>query len=494
MMLPLAVAMNNVLIDASLALVALLVGVFGTLWYVRQMAPAIRGNNAEGQGTAEKEAQDNDAERSDMAALQLRDLAKNVANDVGDHCTLVSGITDELSEINGGTPGAGAAVTEAVTKILAANEKLQDRLADAEQKIQAQAEEIRTQQSDALTDSLTKLANRRAFDAALSKNVDSFNNQRKPFSLLIFDVDHFKQFNDTHGHQAGDEVLRCVGRTMTETVKTTDIACRYGGEEFALILPNTRIDSARIAAERVRKAIEAMDVDFEGKHLSVTASIGVAEMLSGENDALLIRRSDDSVYAAKEAGRNQTYWNDGDQCLPLNAPAPQKVDETAVKNEKSAKAAASGSDLPSRADFSDELQRRVAESHRFDVSLSVMQISLRDYAKLAKEYGDAVGHLLLDSVAQFIRSSLRDMDLLGQLQAGDFIVMLPGSSEKEAKIVGERVESAIAKCVIPMGGKELRLEVFPAVTDVYPDDDADSMIDRVGQMTKVAQEATGTAR
>ncbi len=491
-MLPLAVAMDNVLIDASLALVAMLVGFFSALWYVRQTGPSKQGGGDNNQDAVEKEAQANDAERANMAALQLRDLAKNVASDVGDHCELVSGITDELSEISDGSPGSGAAVSEAVAKILSANEKLQNRLADAEQKIQTQAEEIRTQQSEALTDALTKLANRRAFDNALDKNIDSFNNQRKPFSLLIFDVDHFKNFNDTHGHQAGDEVLRCVGRTMTETVKTTDIPCRYGGEEFALILPNTRIDSARIAAERVRKAIEAMDVEFEGKHLSVTASIGVAEMLSGEDDTKLVRRSDDGVYAAKEAGRNQTYWNDGQQCLPLNASAPKAEDAAGSQQKKSSQATDPNSDLPNREVFTGELQRRVSESHRFDVSLSVMQISLRDYTKLAKEYGDAVGHLLLDSVAQFIRTSLRDMDLLGQLAPGDFVVMLPGSSEKEAKMVGDRVETAISKCVIPMGGKELRLEVFPVVTDVYPDDDADSMIDRVGQMTKVALEAIVT--
>ncbi len=491
MMLPLAVAMNDVLIDVSLALVALLVGFFSALWYARQTGPSALAAGDNAQAVGDKEAQDNDAERSNMAALQLRDLAKNVAADVGEHCTLVSGISDELGEISPTNSGSGAAVADAVTKILAANEKLQSRLVDAEQKIQTQAEEIRTQQTEALTDSLTKLANRRAFDAALNKNIDSFNNQKKPFSLLIFDVDHFKRFNDTHGHQAGDEVLRCVGRTMTETVKTTDIPCRYGGEEFALILPNTRIDSARIAAERVRKAIEGMKVEFEGKNLQVTASIGVAEMLSDEDDIKLIRRSDDSVYAAKEAGRNQTYWNDGQQCLPLNAPTPEVAGTEESTKKQSAPVAASDSDLPSREVFAGELQRRVAESHRFDVSLSVMQISLRDYGKLTKEYGDAVGQLLLDSVAQFVRSSLRDMDLLGQLEKGDFVVMLPGSSEKEAAIVGGRVESAIANCVIPLGGKELRLEVIHAVTDVYPDDDAQGMIDRVGKMTKVALEATG---
>lgn len=478
-MLLFGVALGNVLIDASLALIALLVGFFGALWYVRQTGPKPKSADELAEEVLEKESVANDAERSNMAAMQLRDLAKNVAVDVGAHNSLVSDISDQL-----GSSTDGEAVEAAVVKILAANEKLQSRLEEAEQKIQTQAEEIRTQQSEALTDALTKLANRRAFDEALTKNISSFNDQRKPFSLLIFDVDFFKKFNDTHGHQAGDEVLRSVGRTLTQTVKTTDIPCRYGGEEFALILPNTRVDSARIAAERVRKAIEGMDVAFEGKSLKVTASIGIAEMMTGEDDIQVIRRSDECVYAAKEAGRNQCFWNDGQQCLPLNAPTPKAVEQKPQAKKTSAAKESTEGGLPNRETFVGELQRRVSESHRFSVSLSVMQISILDYAKLASEYGDAVGKLLLDSVAQFIRSSLRDMDLLGQLEPGDFIVMLPGSSEKEAQMVGGRVQTAISNCVIPLGGKELRLEVSHGVADVYPDDDADSMIERAGQMSK----------
>lgn len=485
-MLPLGVAIDNVIIDASLALIALLVGFFGALWYVRQTGPKPLSSEEQAAKALEEESVANQAERANMAASQLRDLAQNVAVDVGAHNTLVSGISDEL----GGNTDK-AAVESAVVRILAANEKLQNRLEEAEQKIQRQAEEIRSQQSEALTDSLTKLANRRAFDESLSRNIDNFTNQRKPFSLLIFDVDHFKQFNDTHGHQAGDEVLRSVGRTLTQTVKTTDIPCRYGGEEFALILPNTRVDSARIAAERVRKAIQSMNIEFEGKKLKVTASIGVAEMTTEDDAAKLIRRSDDCVYAAKDAGRNQTYWHDGNDCLALNAPA--KLPAEPEPEKKSAQPDASDDSLPSRQVFTGELQRRVSESHRFSVSLSVMQISILGYVKLASEYGDAVGKLLLDSVAQFIRSSLRDMDLLGQLDPGDFIVMLPGSSEKEAKMVGQRVETAISNCVIPLGGKKLRLQVSHGVTDVYPDDDAESMIERAGQMSKSAEEAVAAS-
>ncbi|MEM8945868.1 MAG: diguanylate cyclase [Planctomycetota bacterium] len=482
-MLLFGVTLGNVLIDASLALVALLVGFFGALWYVRQTDSKVAADVPTPEEALAEEEKANDTERASMAALQLRDLAKNVAVDVGAHNELVTDISDQL------TSGADSASVEAaVAKILAANDKLQSRLEEAEQKIQRQAEEIRTQQSEALTDSLTKLANRRAFDEAIAKNIDSFNDQRKPFSLLIFDVDHFKKFNDTHGHQAGDEVLRSVGRTLTQTVKTTDIPCRYGGEEFALILPNTRVDSARLAAERVRKAIESMDVEFEGKTLKVTASIGVAEMTESDDDAKLIRRSDDCVYAAKEAGRNQTYWHDGSDCLSVNAKAKPEPEELPEKTKaKSADATPPENGPPGREVFTGELQRRVSESHRFSVSLSVMQINIVGFTKLANEYGDAVGKLLLESVAQFIGSSLRDMDLLGQLEPGEFIVMLPGSSEKEALMVGRRVEMAISQCVIPLGGKQLRLEVSHGVTDVYPDDDADSMIERAGKMAKSGQ-------
>ncbi len=483
-MLLFGVALGDVLIDASLALIALLVGFFGALWYARQTGPKAKSPEEIAEEAREEESHANDAERANMAAMQLRDLAKNVAVDVGAHNNLVSDISDQLS-----SDSDSAAVESAIEKIVEANEKLQNRLEEAERKIQTQAEEIRAQQSEALTDALTNLANRRAFDEALAKNMDSFNHQRKPFSLLIFDVDHFKQFNDTHGHQAGDEVLRSVGRTITQTVKTTDIPCRYGGEEFAVILPNTRVDSARIAAERVRKAIENMDVAFEDKALKVTASIGVAEMREGENDIQIIRRSDECVYAAKEAGRNQCFWNDGQECLPLNAPAKKaKEERTTEDKQQSGSTEAVEGTLPGREVFTGELQRRVSESHRFSVSLSVMQISILDYAKLVSEYGEAVGKLLLDSVAQFIRSSLRDMDLLGQLEAGEFIVMLPGSSEKEAKMVGGRVETAISNCIIPLGGKQLRLQVSHGVTDVYPDDDADSMIDRAAQMAKKSQD------
>ena len=496
-MLSPCLAMNYLLVDIPLAFGGLLVGFFSAMWYVRYKSDLSGGEEQTAEDTSQKEKTENDTERANMAALQLRDLAKNVLTDVGAHNTLVSAISDELEAITAGPNNSPGAVTNAVAKIVTANDKLQNRLADAEQKIQTQAEEIRAQQSEARTDSLTKIANRRAFDDVLEKNVASFNIDRKPFSLLIFDVDHFKNSNDTHGHQAGDEVLRQVARTLTETVKSSDVPCRYGGEEFALVMPNTKIDSARITSERVRKAIEAMAIQFEGKTLRVTASIGVAEIGSGDDSVRTIRRSDDCVYAAKEAGRNQSYWSDGQECLPINSlpsakgvptqASPPEKPSTAQKSSSSSSSSSTLDELPTRTVFSGELTRRIAESHRFGVSLSIMHLQVGDYANLVKEYGDAVGQLLLDSVAQFIRSTLRDMDLLGKLRDGDFVVMLPGSSEKEANMVGGRVQDAISQCVIPIGDKKLQLELQLGVTDVYPTDNSESMMARAFQLVEPAK-------
>ena len=481
-LLPLGVALDNVLIDAGLALIALFVGFYSAIWYVKHSA-TFNADSENGNGSEQDlEAKDNDAARSSMAAQQMRDVAINMASDVGDHCDLMSGISDELGEVNSDSPAANAAVADAVTKILSANEKLQARLADAEQKIQAQAEEIKTQQVEARTDALTKLANRRAFDDALQQNLALSARKQLPFCLLIMDVDHFKQFNDTHGHQAGDEVLRSVGRTLQQVVKTSDVACRYGGEELALVMPSTTLDEARIAAERVRKSIEAMAVNYEDKSLNVTVSVGLAEAAFGEDAVKLIGRADAGVYFSKEAGRNCGHWHDGEGYLPMDvAAAPARVaaeSANASDQQDPADSGESAEDLPDRAAFTHELQRRVAECHRFGVTLAAMHIVVDNYVRLEKEFGNAVGELLLDSVAKFIRASLRDMDLMAKIAPGEFAVMLPGSSGREGGVVAARIQTAIASCAIPLGDKEIQLELTIGVTGVEPSDNAERMIER----------------
>jgi diguanylate cyclase len=475
-MLPLlATTLPSIMIDVVLGLSAFVAGFLAALSYSRLANPNSDDAEPEPVAAPPPESVANDAARTNMAAQQLRDLAQNVASDVGAHNTLVENISDQLGALQDGDGNSGAVVRDAVAKMLEANSRLQDRLEDAERKIQIQAAEIRAQQSEARTDALTRLANRRAFDDCLEENMHRFREEGRPFSLLVLDVDHFKLFNDAHGHQAGDEVLRSVGRTLAQTVKQGDLPCRYGGEEFAIILANTRVAEGQIAAERVRRAIESMTVQFDGKTLRVTASIGLADSHISEDGVQLLRKADDCVYASKKAGRNCSHWHNGAECLPIVASkpaAPAKTEAGPARPMTSALAVGEVSALPDRAVFTDELRRRIASSHRTGEPLSILHFRVRDYQRLETTYGTAVGSLLLDSLASFIGSTLRDMDLLGKLDDGEFVVMLPGSSSSAAKIVGQRVRSSVSLCPIPMGSQQIRLELDLGVASVQADDDA----------------------
>lgn len=151
------------------------------------------------------------------------------------------------------------------------------------------------------TDALTGLRNRRAFDEKMLGEHQRSSRSHQAFSLLLVDIDHFKQFNDDFGHQAGDEALGEVARIMQYTVRAYDVAARYGGEEFAVILPDTDKKGALEIAERLRRAIERA----EWLNRKVTVSIGVATLAYGQSVPVLIEAADRALYTAKEQGRNR---------------------------------------------------------------------------------------------------------------------------------------------------------------------------------------------
>jgi two-component system, cell cycle response regulator len=158
----------------------------------------------------------------------------------------------------------------------------------------------------AMRDRLTGAYNRGVFDDRLAAEIAFSQRHGAPLSLLIFDVDHFKLFNDEHGHQAGDAVLIAVTEQVQKTVRIEDILARYGGEEFAVIARDTSPDHALVLGERVRRAIERTQVEHEGAKLAVTASIGVATLSKAQpyDFEALVAAADRSLYEAKDAGRN----------------------------------------------------------------------------------------------------------------------------------------------------------------------------------------------
>lgn len=155
-------------------------------------------------------------------------------------------------------------------------------------------------------DPLTGVLNARAYYAACEQHIGLSQRRRSPFSVLFVDLDHFKRVNDTHGHAAGDEVLRQVARTLKERIRKTDLLGRIGGEEFSIFLPETARPDALALAESLRQAIEACRPTTDGKALTITASIGVAVSEQGQDRMQSIQEhADAAMYEAKKSGRNR---------------------------------------------------------------------------------------------------------------------------------------------------------------------------------------------
>lgn len=158
----------------------------------------------------------------------------------------------------------------------------------------------------ATMDGLTGIPNHRHFQGLLTQQIEMVNRYGGTLGFLLFDIDHFKNFNDTYGHAVGDLVLKEVARCVARASRNTDIVARYGGEEFVVVLPKTDIETARLSAERIRAAIEAMEIPHEGQALRVTVSIGVSVYPDqAKTKQELIDNADKAMYYSKKTGRNR---------------------------------------------------------------------------------------------------------------------------------------------------------------------------------------------
>ncbi len=161
----------------------------------------------------------------------------------------------------------------------------------------------------ATLDALTGLNNRRQFEVRLKQEIATTKRQKNPLCAMMIDIDFFKKVNDTYGHASGDAVLRAVASVIKEHLRESDIPSRYGGEEFAVLLPYTHIDEAQIVGERLRKAVESTPVPIDKKNINVTISMGLAEFNPEETGEELFERADKALYEAKESGRNRVCIN-----------------------------------------------------------------------------------------------------------------------------------------------------------------------------------------
>ena len=256
------------------------------------------------------------AEAIDTASGNIDSLIEDVlgklessARDTADYKNALSAATGEL--VSDRSP---ADLRKLMDGLITATRAMEHRAKSLEGELQAssaQVSELRTKLADvrkeSLTDGLTGIANRKAFDEAARVTVAAVAQGGEEATLLICDIDHFKKFNDTWGHQTGDQVLRLVAACLSDNVKGRDTAARYGGEEFGVLLRGTSLEAATKVADQIRKTVENKKLvkkstgDVLG---TITISIGVAQIAPDESIEAVVRRADACLYGAKHHGRN----------------------------------------------------------------------------------------------------------------------------------------------------------------------------------------------
>jgi len=242
-----------------------------------------------------------------MEVAAIIDQTQTDARGYGAH---LSGATKELGPL-----GENDAAKQIIARLLARTNSFLDRTAEIETRLTTASTQITNLNSaldaarrEATTDRLTGLGNRRQFDERLEAGMKAANETDRSLALVVFDLDNFKKFNDEKGHLVGDQVLRHVGRQTERAVRDGDTAVRYGGEEFALILPGATLESARAIAERLRVTFDLNPLirrDTREEIGHVTISAGVAVYRPAESAIDFIDRADRALYAAKHKGRNR---------------------------------------------------------------------------------------------------------------------------------------------------------------------------------------------
>jgi diguanylate cyclase len=246
---------------------------------------------------------------------QVMAMIEAAAGSATSYTESLAGVTQQLGDAKDreGIRTIVESLVQTAKEMERSNQALEERLNASKQEIHQLQENLETVRHESLTDPLTTLANRKFFDQALDKAMADALTRREPLSLMMTDIDHFKNFNDSFGHQTGDQVLRLVAMSVKNNVKGQDTAARYGGEEFAVVLPNTVLRSATTVADHIRRAVMTKQLMKRSTHEQlgrITISIGVATLRDGDTPQSLIGRADACLYVAKRAGRNCVIGED----------------------------------------------------------------------------------------------------------------------------------------------------------------------------------------
>jgi len=290
---------------------------------------------------------------------------------------------------------------------------------------------------DVLSDALTEVANRRAYEFELKRRYAQWKRDRTSFSLIMLDIDYFKNFNDRFGHPAGDAVLKAVAEVLQATVRKADLLARCGGEEFGIVLPGISLQELKDVAERMRSMIEGTRFTYNDLRMRLTVSVGCAQILPGEDVTSFTQRADAALYGSKDAGRNCVHFHNGVECEKFGEGIAMDVKYISEQGGPSLSDSFPYTDettgLPTQKVFLEELRRRVSERMRYGHELAVAIAQLDEYSAVPDSQVRAA-KTMLTSLARISTSLLRDTDLITRYNTDSVAILLPATSLQSAVV------------------------------------------------------------
>lgn len=254
-------------------------------------------------------------EKVTEVADRIRGFTETIAFSIDNHQTKLEAVSSTLNSTD--LTHAPLGILEAVDQLLSANESMRQQLQESHERLREQSKQLQSAEQRAQTDALTGVTNRGEFDQRIGKRFAL--GTRQAGVLVLADIDHFKRFNDLHGHRAGDAVLRNVARTLEARLEPYGTVARFGGEEFAILIEpdslNTPGDFDEILqlVEQTRVAVSSREICFEEKRLSVSLSVGIGDLQAGQTLGEWVQRVDDALYRSKECGRDCSHYVSADR-------------------------------------------------------------------------------------------------------------------------------------------------------------------------------------
>lgn len=447
--------------------------------------------------------------RKVLCSLEM--LAKDLSVDVDEHRSRVESIGEVLDEAETQT---SEHVFSAVDQIVAATSKMQEKISKVENRLEEQAALVEKHAKLAGNDELTGLPNRRTFESELSRLHEEYVQRNNSFSLMMVDVDHFKSVNDQHGHQAGDAVLVELGSLLAKQVREKDIAARYGGEEFVILLPFTTDFDAKLIAERIRKACSAKSFSIEGKQHRITVSVGVSAVMPDTTRESTVQRADLALYAAKNAGRDCTFFHDGKDCIAFGSTKAETKKKQAAKKKKpkakssekpaSRRKTAKQEQLPpvvvppefelsNRSIFCTSVNQRLAEFNRGGAEISLLLLQIDQSDKIRSQHGDRAAQELRAAVCRMLAAFTRDMDYRCEFDAKTYGILLPSANVANLRAIGERLREGVAGCQMQFSGKKWNLTASVGVVHADMGGSGMDLISRVEKAVQTASRHGGNA-